>query len=902
MKKNCIYLVDGSGYIFRAYHALPPLYRKKDGVPTGAVLGFINMINKLIENNFTNGSATHLAIIFDKGSKTFRNDIYKDYKANRGETPEDLIPQFKLIKDATKVFNILMVEQEGFEADDLIASYSKLAVKDGFDVKIVSSDKDLMQLVAPGISMLDPIKNKYIEEKEVIEKFGVRPDKVIDVQSLAGDSSDNIPGIPGIGIKTAAELINKFGDLDTLLKKANQIKQPKRREKLIEFSENAILSRKLVTLKSDIKINLQLDKFKYALPDYKQVIEFLKEMEFNSLVNRIARDNEYIEQPNSDHIVEREYHVCEDLLQIKKYFDLSEKNGICSIVFFNEQLIIGKENIIGMSLCYELGHSVYLPIISDSNENGFTLEQIIDSLRSILESPSVLKVFYDVKQFLKIINDYQIRLKSYDDVLLMSYNSGTGKYNHNLNEIINKFLKNNITKPEEIIGTGKSKKNIDEIDLKKLRDFTCAIADSILELHNILKIELVMNKSYVVHQQVDKPLIEILNIIENNGFLIDTGILNKISKNFHSRLKVLEKDIYKEAGRNFNIGSPKQLGEILFDEMGIEGGKKSKAGSWGTGADILELLDQNGIKIAKLVLDWRQLAKLINTYSEKLPLLVNSKTKRIHTTYTMSGTNTGRLSSNEPNLQNIPIRTEDGKKIREAFVAPKNFKLVSADYSQIELRLLAHMADVPKLNKAFKENLDIHSATASQVFGVKEKEVSSDLRRKAKAINFGIIYGISAFGLSKQLNISNTEAKEYIAKYFKQFPGIKDYMKSQVNYCRKYGHVVTPFGRRVYLSSINDKNNIKKSFAERQAINAPLQGGSADIIKLAMIALFDNEDTIAQNFKLLLQVHDELIFEVLESKVEESKIKIKKVMEKVVNLKVPLLVDIGVGDNWSEAH
>ncbi len=902
MKKNCIYLVDGSGYIFRAYHALPPLYRKKDGVPTGAVLGFINMINKLIENNFTNGSATHLAIIFDKGSKTFRNDIYKDYKANRGETPEDLIPQFKLIKDAKKVFNILMVEQEGFEADDLIASYSKLAVKDGFDVKIVSSDKDLMQLVAPGISMLDPMKNKNIEEKEVIEKFGVRPDKVIDVQSLAGDSSDNIPGIPGIGIKTAAELINKFGDLDTLLKKANEIKQPKRREKLIEFSENAILSRKLVTLKSDIKINLQLDKFKYALPDYKQVIAFLKEMEFNSLVNRIARDNEYIEQPNSDRSVEREYHVCEDLLQIKKYFDLSEKNGICSIVFFNEQLIIGKENIIGMSLCYELGHSVYLPIISDSNENGFTLEQIIDSLRSILESPSVLKVFYDVKQFLKIINDYQIRLKSYDDVLLMSYNSGTGKYNHNLNEIINKFLKNNITKPEEIIGTGKSKKNIDEIDLKKLRDFTCSIADSILELHNILKIELVMNKSYVIHQQVDKPLIEILNAIENNGFLIDTDILNKISKNFHSRLKVLEKDIYKEAGRNFNIGSPKQLGEILFDEMGIEGGKKSKAGSWGTGADVLELLDQNGIKIAKLVLDWRQLAKLINTYSEKLPLLVNSKTKRIHTTYIMSGTNTGRLSSNEPNLQNIPIRTEDGKKIREAFVAPKNFKLVSADYSQIELRLLAHMADVPKLNKAFKENLDIHSATASQVFGVKEKEVSSDLRRKAKAINFGIIYGISAFGLSKQLNISNTEAKEYIAKYFKQFPGIKDYMKSQVNYCRKYGYVVTPFGRRVYLSSINDKNNIKKSFAERQAINAPLQGGSADIIKLAMIALFDNEDTIAQNFKLLLQVHDELIFEVLESKVEESKIKIKKAMEKVVNLKVPILVDIGVGDNWSEAH
>ena len=904
MKKNCIYLVDGSGYIFRAYHALPPLYRKKDGVPTGAVLGFINMINKLIENHFNDGRATHLAIIFDKGSKTFRNEIYKEYKANRGETPEDLIPQFQLIKDATKVFNISMVEEEGFEADDIIASYSKLASSKGFDVKIISSDKDLMQLVAPGISMLDPMKNKQIEEKEVFEKFGVEPNRVIDVQSLAGDSSDNIPGVPGIGIKTAAELINKYGDLDTLLEKADQIKQPKRREKLIEYSQSAILSRKLVTLKTDVDINIPLEKFQYSLPNYEIVLEFLKEMEFNSLFNRLAKKIGHSEVGilADESSSKKKYEVAEKTEDIEKYRDLALNNGICSIVFFDDQLLFGKENIIGVSLCYEIGKAVYFPIIREKNKKGFSLKRVITSLSVLFQSLSTLKVFYNFKQILKILNQYKIPISSYDDILLMSYNSGTGKYNHNLSEIMKIFLDSSIYKPENILGSGKSKKDISNINLETLKEFTCSIADSILKIQNILKVELVMNRSFELHQNIDKPLIKILSEIEDRGILIDTEILYKISKKFHSRLETIEKEIYKESGRFFNIGSPKQLGEIIFDELGIDGGKKNKGGSWGTGADVLELLDQKGIKIAKLVLDWRQLTKLINTYSEKLPLLVDSKTKRIHTTYLMAGTNTGRLSSNDPNLQNIPIRTEDGKKIREAFIAPKNFKLISADYSQIELRLLAHIADVPQLNKAFQENLDIHSATASQVFGISEKEISSDLRRRAKAINFGIIYGISAFGLAKQLNISNTEAKEYITKYFKQFPGIQDYMSSQINYCRNHGYVLTPFGRRIYLSNINERNNLKKSFAERQAINAPLQGGAADIIKLAMIQLYNEKYLNSQDISLLLQVHDELIFEILECKVEESIKKIKNVMEEVVKLRVPLVVDIGIGNNWSEAH
>ena len=904
MSKECIYLVDGSGYIFRAYHALPPLYRKSDGLPTGAVLGFINMMNKLIEEHFDNGVASHLVMIFDKGSKTFRNDIYKEYKANRGETPEDLIPQFQLIKDATKTFNIPVVEEEGFEADDIIASYAKVSAKEGLNVKIISSDKDLMQLVGPGISMLDPMKNKIIEENEVFEKFGVTPNKVIDVQSLAGDSSDNVPGVPGIGIKTAAELINRFGDLDTLLENAKQIKQPKRREKLIEFSQDAILSRKLVTLKNDIRIKIPIQKLKYTPPDYTKVIEFLKEMEFTSLVNRLTRKPDSISLSNSieTSTYEKNYQVSFKPEHIEKYQNLAMRNGICSIMIFDNQLAFGKENIIGLSICYELGKCVYFPINEESKKQGMSIKKLITSFAKLFECASTLKIFYDVKQILKVINEYKILLNSYDDILLMSYNSGTGRYNHNLNEIMKFHLDNVQYKPEEVLGSGKQKKHVSDIEVNIIKDFSCSAADSIMQLQRLLKIELVMSRSFNIHHNIDKPMIKILDEVENNGVLINTGILKKISAQFNSRLKLLEEKIFNEAGREFNIGSPKQLGEVLFDEMGIDGGKKSKAGSWGTGADVLELLNQQGIKIAKLVLDWRQLAKLINTYSEKLPLLVDSNTKRIHTTYLIASTSTGRLSSNEPNLQNIPIRTEDGRKIREAFIAPKNFILLSADYSQIELRLLAHMADVPQLSKAFDNNLDIHSATASQVFDVSNNKVSSDLRRRAKAINFGIIYGISPFGLAKQLNISNTEAKEYISNYFKQFPGIRDYMSSQIDFCRHNGYVVTPFGRRIYISNINNKNNTIKSFAERQAINAPLQGGAADIIKMAMVEISKNKEASTKDLALLLQVHDELVFEVTENRLEFFSKKIKETMEQVVNLRVPLVVDIGTGKNWNEAH
>ena len=646
--------------------------------------------------------------------------------------------------------------------------------------------------------------------------------------------------------------------------------------------------------------------FKYKKPDHKKVIEFLAKMEFTNLVKRLSKKNNLsnFDIPKSEMDTEKHYKIVYNIKDLKLIINKAINNGVCSIAFFDEELENSSNIVSSFALSYEPGSAVYIPIIFGENKNphksNITLSDMRDCLNDILVNSATLKIFYDIKTSMKIFPN--ISINSYDDLMIMSYSVGTGKSLNSVNDLAKKDLDYNLPESKEIIGTGRDKKNISEIDINAIKEYSCANVDAMLQVYNKLRNDLILKQSYSTHQIIDKPMIRILSIIEQQGVLLDTNVLKKTSLDFNSRLGALEKKIYKEAGREFNIGSPKQLGEIFFDEMGFDGGKKSKSGSWSTSADILEDLVQQDVLIAKLVLDWRQLSKLINTYSDKLPSLVNPNTKRIHTNYLLAGTSTGRLSSNDPNLQNIPIRTEDGRKIRQAFVAPKNSKLISADYSQIELRLLAHIANVPKLNEAFKNRLDIHTMTASQVFSIAESKISSDLRRRAKAINFGIIYGISPYGLAKQLNISNSEAKTYIEKYFNQFPGIKEYMKTQVDFCKKNDYVLTPFGRKIYLYNINDKNKIRQSFAERQAINAPLQGGAADIIKLAMKKISHEKILNSKNCKLLLQVHDELIFEVNDSEVQKSKKLIRDSMENVINLNVPLLVDIGTGQNWNDAH
>jgi DNA polymerase-1 len=920
-QRKTVYLVDGSGYIYRAYHALPPLTRKRDGLPVGAVVGFCNMLNKLLEDHFANGEGTHIAVIFDKGEITFRNEIYKDYKANRDETPDDLAPQFKPIREATRAFNIAAIEREGFEADDLIATYARLAREAGEDVVIVSSDKDLMQLVGDNVSMFDPLKARPIGRAEVIERFGVGPERVVDVQSLAGDSTDNVPGVPGIGVKTAALLINEFGDLDTLLRRAGKIKQEKRRENLIEFAEQARISRELVKLRDDVPIEEPLDGLAFKRPEAERLLAFLDDMEFTSLARRIRTRAGEGPAANAMPVpaakapapaAAAEYSVVTDAAEFGKWLAAARQRGLVALDLVLAGPVPLRDELLGVALCVDPGRACYVPLSKSAQEGlaldgpaasgGIDREAALALLKPVLADPAVLKIGHDAKAAIVALSRYDITVAPIEDTMVLSYDLETGLHDHALATIVPHFLDRSLPTLAGLVGSGKAARPVTSLGAVELLPVAAGAADAIRRLAALLKPRLVSGRATVVYETIDRPLLPVLADMERLGVRVDPRVLRQQSAAFADRMVELEKSIHQLAKREFNIGSPKQLGEILFEDMGLEGGKKGKSGAYSTGADVLEGLAAEGVVLAERVLDWREVSKLKNTYTDKLPEEINPATGRIHTTFDVAVANTGRLSSNDPNLQNIPIRTEEGRKIRRAFVPEDGYRLLSADYSQIELRLLAHMADIPQLTAAFTEGADIHAHTASEVFGVPVEGMDPAVRRRAKAINFGIIYGISPFGLARQLGIPQAEARDYIAAYFKRFPGIRGYMEEQKEFCRKNGFVRTIFGRRVHLPGIRDKNPAARAFAERQAINAPLQGAAADIIKRAMVRLPESLATAGLGARMLLQVHDELVFEVPGSEAAASADLVKQVMESVARLKVPLVVDTGIGDNWDEAH
>ncbi|MEQ8246630.1 MAG: DNA polymerase I [Alphaproteobacteria bacterium] len=918
-----VYLIDGSGYIFRAYHALPPLTRKRDKLPVGAVVGFANMLNKLLEDHFVTGEGTHIAVIFDKGAESFRNDIYDQYKANRAETPEDLAPQFAYIREATRAFNVPVVEEAGFEADDIIATYVRVAREHGDEVVIVSSDKDLMQLVGGHVTMFDPMKSRPIGPDEVQEKFGVGPDRVIDVQSLAGDSVDNVPGVPGIGIKTAALLINEYGDLDTLLARAGEIKQNKRRESLIEFADQARLSRDLVTLREDCAVDHALDDFTFKTPDVDALLAFLDDMEFTAIAKRVrvkfGVDGETAPPPPAAAVAPDKTvtTALTDEAALHQWIDHARARGRVAIVTHTAAGHPVRDPLVGIGLAVDPGTAAWVPMRNPTERQrdlldgpgedgpGLPRDTVLAALKPLLEDAAVLKIGQDVKRAAIALGRYGIALGPVDDTMILSYDLEGGLHAHDLGRIAAEYLDRPVTEMKTLLGTGKAAVTFGAVALDQATAFAGEEADTALRLHGVLKPRLVPSRVVAVYETLDRPIVPVLAAMERAGIKADPKTLHAMSKDFEGRLADLEKQIHKLAGRDFNVGSPKQLGEILFEDMGLEGGKKGKGGAWGTGADVLENLAGQGIDLAERVLDWRQISKLKNTYTDKLPGEINPETGRIHTTYDIAVANTGRLSSNDPNLQNIPVRTEEGRKIRQAFVADKGHVLLSADYSQIELRLLAHMADIPQLDKAFKDGIDIHAMTASEVFGVPVEGMNPSVRRRAKAINFGIIYGISAFGLARQLKIPQGEARDYIAAYFERFPGIRGYMDQQKELCRAQGYVTTLFGRRIHLPAIAEKNPVHRAFAERQAINAPLQGAAADIIKRAMIVLPGALAQAKLNAKMLLQVHDELVFEVPEAQADDTRALVKNVMEhaaSAVHLTVPLVVEAGTGQNWDEAH
>ncbi|MBM3502359.1 MAG: DNA polymerase I [Alphaproteobacteria bacterium] len=924
-KRRTIYLVDGSGYVYRAYHALPPLTRKRDGMPVGAVVGFCNMLNKLIEDHFGNGDGTHIAVIFDKGEVTFRNDIYKEYKANRDETPDDLIPQFKPIRDATRAFNIASIEQAGFEADDIIATYARIAREAGEDVVIVSSDKDLMQLVGDGVTMFDPLKSRPIGRAEVIERFGVGPERVVDVQSLAGDSTDNVPGVPGIGVKTAALLINEFGDLDTLLRRATEIKQEKRRENLIQFADQARLSRELVKLRSDVPVEESLDDLQFAPSAPDKLLPFLEDMEFSTLAKRIrARDgasptastpaisdgatNVATKGPGTT-----AHTVVADRAVLKGWADRARLRGALALhpVFSGPSPL--RDRLIGLGLCIDPGTAAYVPIAAEQPPQGglaleggaaasLTLRDVIGELEPVLSDAGVLKIAHDAKVLLVAFANHEQPMAPIEDTMVLSYDLEAGLHAHDLESVAPVFLDRTLPTLAALTGSGKNARAVEALAATEVLPVAAGAADAVRRLAMVLHPRLVPARATVVYETIDRPLLPVLADMERLGIRVEPTVLKEQSRAFADRMVALEKEIEKLAGRPFNVGSPKQLGEILFENMGLAGGKKGKSGAYSTGADVLEALAAEGVTLAERVLDWREVSKLKNTYTDKLPEEINPATGRIHTTFDVAVANTGRLSSNDPNLQNIPIRTEEGRKIRRAFVPDRGHQLLSADYSQIELRLLAHMADIPQLTRAFQDGTDIHALTASEVFGVPVKGMDPAVRRRAKAINFGIIYGISPFGLARQLGIAQSEARDYINAYFQRFPGIRGYMEEQKELCRKNGWVKTIFGRRVHLPGIREKNPAARAFAERQAINAPLQGAAADIIKRAMIRLPESLGTAQLRARMLLQVHDELVFEVPAGETKETADLVKQVMEGVAHLKVPLVVETGIGGNWDEAH
>ncbi len=914
------YLIDGSGYIFRAYYALPPLSRKSDGMPTGAVSGFCNMLFKLLEDSKSNenkNKPTHFAVIFDSARKNFRNEIYSDYKANRSDAPDDLIPQFDFIRKSVEAFNLPSIELINYEADDLIATYSEQILKEGAKVTIISSDKDLMQLYRKNVRIYDPMKNKFISNEDINNKFGVNPDKVIDVQSLAGDSSDNVPGVPGIGIKTAAELINEYGNLENLLKNAEKIRQNKRRETLIENKDKAIISKKLVTLKKDVPVKNKISEFELKDIDKDKLYEFLREMEFNRLLSSVistygdinfSKNTESIKvEENKSKISKKNYELIQKEEDLDKWLFEAEEKGEIAIDTETSSLDPHQANLVGISLSTEIGKACYIPI-GHIKEQNFEEKKIIKKIKPILEDRSIKKIGQNIKFDYIILHHRGIKMNSMEDTMLMSYVLDAGKNRHNMDTLSKIHLDHKTIAFKDLVGSGKKQINFSEVKINIAKDYAAEDADITYRLYKIFSKNLKSEKLMNIYEIFEKPLIKILALMEIYGIKVDQKFLQVLSNKFEKKTNNLQKEIYKIAKKEFKIGSTKQLGEVMYNEMKISSLKKTKKGSFATSAQVLEDLAFKGHKLPKLVLDWRQVTKLKNTYSDSLQEHINPNTKRVHTSFLLAATSTGRLASSDPNLQNIPIKSDDGKEIRKTFVAEKNNKLISADYNQIEMRILADLADVKELKKAFQNREDIHSLTASQVFNLDIRKVDSDMRRKAKAINFGIIYGISQYGLAKQIGVSNSEAEDFLTAYFLKFPEIKSYMDSTIKFCRKSGYVSNIFGRRTHITGINDKNFNIRNFQERAAINAPIQGSASEIMRIAMIRLNNKLKEIKElRCKMLLQIHDELIFEVNKDDVKKYSKVIQDEMSSVKDsdlhsFSIPLLVDVNVGDNWGDLH
>jgi DNA polymerase-1 len=980
-KGDHVFLVDGSSYIFRAYHALPPLNRKSDGLQVNAVLGFCNMLWKLLRDMPETDRPTHLAIVFDKSEVTFRNKLYPDYKAHRPPAPDDLIPQFALIRDAVRAFDLPCLEQNGFEADDLIATYARLATERGATTTIVSSDKDLMQLVTDKVTMYDTMKDRRIGRAEVIEKFGVPPEKVVEVQALAGDSTDNVPGVPGIGVKTAAQLIVEYGDLETLLFRATEIKQPKRREALIENAEKARISRKLVLLDDKVDLETPLEDLAIREPDARKLIGFLKAMEFSTLTKRVAEYSQIdasqiaadmatksgsgrvlpeesapalpsppggaprepskgsgarsdksaslkgspislaearAEAARKTPVDRAKYQTIRTLDQLRSFLGRAREQGRFAIEAKSSSIDPMQGELSGIALALAPNDACYVPLAHKQSGDGIGLfdaglapDQIrqgdaLEVLRPLLESVGILKIGFNIKFTAVMLAQAGIALRNYDDVQLMSYALDAGRNSHNLDSLAEGWLGHTTLTHGELIGSGKGKLTFDQVAVDRATAYSAEDADVILRLWRVLKPRLTAERMTTVYETLERPLVAVLARMERRGISIDRQVLSRLSGDFAQTAARVEAELQELAGEPINVGSPKQIGDVLFGKMGLPGGTKTKTGAWSTSAQVLEDLAEQGHEFPRKILEWRQVSKLKSTYTDALPTYVNPQTHRVHTTYALAATTTGRLSSNEPNLQNIPVRTEDGRKIRRAFVATAGHKLVSADYSQIELRLLAEIADVPMLRQAFRDGLDIHAMTASEMFGVPIKDMPSEVRRRAKAINFGIIYGISAFGLANQLGIAREEASAYIRKYFERFPGIRAYMDETREFCRKHGYVSTLFGRKCYYPEIKASNASIRSFNERAAINARLQGTAADIIRRAMTRMEDALSEKKLSAQMLLQVHDELIFEVPDEEVAATLPVVQRVMQDApfpaVILSLPLQVDARAANNWDEAH
>jgi DNA polymerase-1 len=974
-KGDHVFLVDGSGYIFRAYHAIRFEPRTAEGVHVNAVYGFCAMLWKLLKEMKPDEKPTHLAVIFDKSEKTFRTEMYKEYKAHRPPPPEDLIPQFPLIREAVRAFEIPCIELAGYEADDLIATYARLACEAGATATIVSSDKDLMQLVNDCVVMYDTMKDVRISIPQVVEKFGVGPDKVIEVQALIGDSTDNVPGVPGIGPKTAAELINTYGDLESVLARASEIKQEKRRQSLIENAEAARISKKLVTLDDHVPLEVPIDQLGVHEPDYKNLIGFLKSMGFKTMTQRVAENSgidaaqveagstatpaptgrgsgqgqlaldapaprtvqhgapgptevltpvslaaKRIEALRGARFDEAKYTTIGTLDELKRWIARAHDAGVLAIKTETNTLDPMQASLCGIALTVGPNEAAYLPLghreASDGETSGLFAARLcsgqvpereaIEALKPVLEDNCITKIGHDVKRDWLVLAMRGIRLGAIDDVMLMSYVLDAGKGAHDLSSLGERYFNRTPSRFADVKSKDRALFTPEATPISRAASYAAEDVDGIFRLWGGLKARMAAEHVVGVYETLERPMPRVLARMEQRGIAIDQAVLSRLSNDFGKKQVALEQEINTIAGTQVNVGSPRQLGEILFGQMGLPGGSKTKTGQWSTTARELEELAEQGHELPRKILDWRQVSKLRSTYTEALPNYVNPTTRRVHTSYALAATSTGRLSSSEPNLQNIPIRTEDGRKIRKAFVAAPGMKLISADYSQIELRLLAEVADVPTLRQTFKDGIDIHAMTASEMFGVPVKDMPAEVRRRAKAINFGIIYGISAFGLAAQLGIERNEAGEYIKKYFERFPGIRDYMDATRDYCRQHGYVLTLFGRKCHYPDIKASNPSIRAFNERAAINARLQGSAADIIRRAMMRMEPTLEEAKLSAQMLLQVHDELIFEVAEREVKDTIAIVKEVMEgaphPAVALNVPLKVDARAADNWDEAH